>query len=311
MPAWYSLALQAAVREATCHLLGGEAVLAFLDDTHVAAPAQRIGHLHETHAWNAAVEEPTGIANFQMPGSGLDDNAGPARFPARVAGLGCPVRVRRGRAVRAESQTRTARRVAALLPGLAGLELESSIKQPGCHCCSALTLCLQHAARGNRGDRPQPSCGSGALLGHAAVAGPRPALARRRETAAASALGFLGWADRLLACSPRPCAGSPTAYDRLMQMLQGDGAEVPLAMRRPACVSNGNYEAPEPHGAERGGEAYRPNKRTHYEGGSSWHGRCRQRSKCTFSTLMPRALLPSQAGPTLRKHPLSSRPPPN
>ena len=35
--------------------------------------------------------------------------------------------------------------------------------------------------------------------------------------------GLLCWADRLLACSPRPCAGSPTAYDRLMQILNAAG----------------------------------------------------------------------------------------
>eukprot|EP00439_Symbiodinium_sp_Y106_P003249 s2597_g1.t1 len=83
MPAPYSLAQHAALSEAAAGLREGEAIFAFLDDTYVVSAPERTGELHgaledalwrharlrlhqgKTRVWNAAGEEPSGLARLQ------------------------------------------------------------------------------------------------------------------------------------------------------------------------------------------------------------------------------------------------------
>ena len=83
MPALYALAQQPALRDVQDQLRDGKAVFSFLDDTYVVAPPERVHELYEalraalwrharielnggkTRVWNAAGEEPTGIAELQ------------------------------------------------------------------------------------------------------------------------------------------------------------------------------------------------------------------------------------------------------
>ncbi|OLP76330.1 132 kDa protein [Symbiodinium microadriaticum] len=83
MPALYALAQQPALCEVQAQLQDGEAIFAFLDDTYVVAPPDRVRTLYDafraalwrharvelnrgkTRVWNAAGEEPPGIADVQ------------------------------------------------------------------------------------------------------------------------------------------------------------------------------------------------------------------------------------------------------
>ena len=83
MPTLYALAQQPALCEVQAQLQDGEAIFAFLDDTYVVAPPDRVRTLYDafraalwrqarvelnrgkTRVWNAAGEEPPGIADVQ------------------------------------------------------------------------------------------------------------------------------------------------------------------------------------------------------------------------------------------------------
>ena len=86
MPALYSLAVHPALEASAANLRDGETISAFLDDTYVVAPPERVAAVHATlqealwsHArrqlnagktriWNAAGEEPPDIAHLQVQG---------------------------------------------------------------------------------------------------------------------------------------------------------------------------------------------------------------------------------------------------
>ena len=71
MPALYALAQQPALCEVPAQLRDGEAISAFLDDTFRCLPCRAVStcrvelNCGKTRVWNAAVEEPLGLADVQ------------------------------------------------------------------------------------------------------------------------------------------------------------------------------------------------------------------------------------------------------
>ena len=107
MPALYSLAVHPALEASAAQLRDGEAVFAFLDDTYVVAPPERVAAVHATlqealwnHAriqlnagktriWNAAGEEPPDIAHLSKCPAGTQSGLAPGPCPS-ASKVSCP-----------------------------------------------------------------------------------------------------------------------------------------------------------------------------------------------------------------------------